>query len=81
MRKAQSNMWFIVVAAVLAVIVLIVLVIFFGSGTDKVATGLSECEGKLGSCEFPGDCKGSVTKAFECADGKECCINLKSALT
>ena len=84
MKKAQANMFWVIIGAVLAIIVLVVLVYFFGRGTEKVALGLSECESKLGKCVSKDICEkdgGSVTGLFECSQGEVCCFGLKKQTT
>ncbi len=77
MKKAQANMFWVIIGAVLAMIVLVVLLVFFGRGTEKVAIGLLECESKLGKCVPKETCQGSVTGAFECPAEQECCFAVK----
>lgn len=80
-KKAEANMWWVIIGAVLAVVVLMVLLTFFGRGTETVAEGVSKCESKLGKCLDKAECLkggGSVTDAdlFECKEGV-CCYGYK----
>ena len=50
MKKAEANMWWVIIGAVLAIVVMVVLLVMFGEGTKKVSVGLSECVSKLGKC-------------------------------
>ena len=81
MKKAEANMWWVIIGAVLAIVVMVVLLVMFGEGTKKVSAGLSECESKLGKCVEKDTCvkdhKGTVTTVFECKENKECCFGAK----
>ena len=74
-------MWWIIIGAVLAIVVMVILLTFFGRGTETVASGLSECQSKLGQCVEEGTCQGTVTKTFECLEGFECCFSIKKKIT
>ena len=81
-RKADANMWWIIIGAVIALIVMIVLMTIFTGGTTKVGKGLLDCEGQGGSCDFSTvqlckDAEGTPSKSFECPGKPEdypCCF-------
>jgi len=88
MKKAEADMWWIIVGAVLVLIVVIVLLTFFSRGTQKAEAGLSACETTGGKCVQKDTCrdteKGTPSPLFECTtdDGrpdsnKECCLGMK----
>lgn len=76
-KKAEANMWWVIIGAVLAIVVMVVLLTFFGRGTETVASGLSECESKLGQCVPEKTCQGTVTGIFECQEDQECCFSVR----
>lgn len=75
-KKAQSNMFWIIIAAVIALVVMIVLMIMFTGKTSTLEGGLADCESKSGVCVSGNDCpKGTLkTSTFECTEGNLCCI-------
>ena len=75
MKKADANMWWIIIGAVIALVVLIVLMVIFTSKTQPLEQGLSDCEGKGGVCTSTGKCPDNTLRAstFDCPSGK-CCI-------
>lgn len=78
-RKADANMWWIIIGAVIALVVLIVLMVIFTGKTTDLGGGLSECEGKSGVCVDPNlGCpqKTVSSSAFECKNNQKCCIGL-----
>ncbi len=82
-KKAGSEMWWIIIGAVIALVVLVVLMVMFGEKSSKLGGGLLECQSKSGKCVDKDSCesvyKGSVSGAFECEEGKECCFGAKEA--
>lgn len=87
--KAQSHMWFIIIAAVIALIAGVVILLMFNRSTQKAETGLSACETTGGRCVEIGTCRdiegGTPTGLFECTeDGRpnpnlECCLGVKKS--
>lgn len=77
-KKADANMWWIIIGAVIALVVLIILMVIFTGKTGKLESGLSDCQGKGGVCAPAGTaCPQSTLKssAFGCeTTGQECCI-------
>ncbi len=86
-KKAQSHMWFIIIAAVAAIITLVVVVFLFTRGTQKAETSLSACETAGGECVGAGTCRdierGTPFPSLECTEdgrpdpNKECCLGIK----
>lgn len=77
MKKADANVWWIVIGAVIALVVLIIVLIIFTTNTGKLESGLSGCESKGGVCVAAGsDCPQNSLKStvFDCTAGKECCL-------
>ena len=77
MKKADANMWWIIIGAVLALIVLIVLMVLFTGKTGKFGVGVSGCESKGGVCV--GDTSACPARtfsspAFDCAKEQTCCF-------
>lgn len=75
--KADANMWWIIIGAVIALVVLIVLMVIFTTKTGRLEGGLSDCEGKSGICATSTDtCPGGTlsTSAFDCKSGYKCCL-------
>jgi len=82
-NKAGSEyvMW-IVIAAAVALVAMVILLFIFREGTGRLATGLAECESKLGQCVPIGECTGSVTKTFDCSSpDEECCFTLQKQVS
>ena len=76
-RKADANMWWIIIGAVIALVVLVILMVIFTTKTNKLEGGLSDCEGKGGVCVLSGsDCPQQTLRsgAFACSTGQECCL-------
>ena len=77
-KKADANMWWIIIGAVIALVVLIILMVIFTTKTGKLEGGLSECGGKSGVCvSSGGNCPMSTlqSSAFTCSNPSEkCCI-------
>lgn len=73
--KADANMWWIIIGAVIALVVLIVLMVIFTEKTGRLGGGLSDCEGKGGVCAAD-LCPGGTlsTSAFDCKSGQKCCL-------
>ncbi len=78
-KRGQSNMFWIIIAAVIALVVMIVLLLLFTGKTNMLEKGVSGCEGKGGEC-VETDCKdtpGTLEAPFDCANEGEnyvCCI-------
>ena len=73
-RKADANMWWIIIGAVIALIVLIVLLVIFTREGNNLQQGISSCKG---TCTAPEDACPSSTEsssAFSCNTGGQCCI-------
>ncbi len=90
MRKGSTEMWWIIIGAVIALIVLIILMVLFVGKTQPLAAGLSECEGKSGVCAKPleSGAKGSTcpsstlqTSTFSCPENNVCCIGVPKECT
>jgi hypothetical protein len=84
-NKAQSNMFWIIIGAVIALIVMIVLLLLFTGKTSILEGGVSGCEGKSGVCLDPDDADdstkpcgdGKLEAPFDCSDSsKICCVGL-----
>jgi len=79
-KKADANMWWIIIGAVIALVVLVILMLLFTSKTGRLEGGLLDCESKGGKCDFTSDqqckdAKGTVSSAFDCKDStKKCCF-------
>jgi hypothetical protein len=77
-KKADANMWWIIIGAVIALVVLIILMLIFTGKTGKLEGGLSDCSGKGGVCVTTGGPCPVYTlasSAFSCtAAGDKCCI-------
>jgi hypothetical protein len=76
-KKADANMWWIIIGAVIALVVLIILMVIFTTKTGKLEGGLSECGGKSGVCMSEGTCPKSTleSSAFTCSSSSAiCCI-------
>src|SRR3989344_3482093 len=54
MKKGDSNMWWIIIGAVIALIVLVVLLVIFTGKTNILETELLSCQSKGGRCVDPG---------------------------
>ena len=77
MKKADANIWWIIIGAVIALVVLVVLLVIFTKSTGKLESGLSGCESKGGICVSTGSsCPQNSLKssAFDCIGGKDCCL-------
>jgi len=74
--KADANMWWIIIGAVIALVVMIILMVIFTGKTGTLEGGLSDCEGKGGYCTTESECplNSFSSSAFSCTDGKKCCI-------
>ncbi len=82
-KKAQQNMFWIVIGAVIALVVMIILIVMFTGKTGALEGGLLDCQSKGGICtktaeqcrkpsEFPegeysGKDAGTVASAFQCS--------------
>ena len=78
-RKGQSNMFWIIIAAVIALVVMIVLLLLFTGKTNMLEKGVSGCAGKGGKCAYDNcdDIPGTLEAPFDCATEGEnyvCCI-------
>lgn len=92
MRKGATEMWWIIIGAVIALVVLIILLVLFTGKTGGLEKGLTECVGKGGVCVSvanPGSplvdqgCPGNTleTKAFTCSENQVCCIGVPKTCT
>ena len=74
-NKGQSNMFWIIIGAVLALVVMIILLLLFTGKTNTLEDGVSGCAGKGGHCRSscPAD---ELSAPFDCPVGDEdvCCI-------
>ncbi len=81
-KKAGSEMWWIIIGAVIALIVLIILLVMFTGKTGGLEKGLSDCSGKGGVCVSVSREKCPVnsveSSTFSCEPGteKKCCVGL-----
>lgn len=82
-RKADANMWWIIIGAIIALVVLIVLMLIFTGKTNVLSKGLLDCRSKGGECLPVGsdngqssctNIGGTVSNAFECETGFICCF-------
>jgi len=91
-KKADANMWWIIIGAVIALVVLIVLLVIFTSKSGKLEGGLLDCQSKGGTCmlkdqctgtnsdgsPIPGASSGTIATAFDCTDKTMvCCFKSK----
>ncbi len=78
--KASSEMWWVIIGAVIALIVLIVLLVLFTGKTRGLEGGLTDCAGKGGVCVASGDCPSNTLQSgtFECSDSvkPQCCVGI-----
>ena len=69
MKKATSQMLWVVVGAVMALVVLTVLLFIFTKNTGKVQLGFEDCATKSGQCITKAKCsnqEGRVIPTFSC---------------
>ena len=87
-HKAASEIFWIIMVAVLVLVVLVILLWFFTSKSGALQQGLTACDSKGGVCiseenkaNLP--CPGSTyaTPAFECGTGQTCCLGLPKKCT
>ncbi len=88
-KKADANMWWIIIGAVIALVVLVILMLLFTSKTTKLEGGLLDCQSKGGECIAETAClnppagenKGTVSQAFDCPPPATnvCCFRTKKA--
>ena len=83
-KKASSEMWWIIIGAVIALVVMVILMVMFTGKSGKLETGLSECLGKGGKCVKDGGCSaigGLKSTAFDCPQSTEpeCCFTTKKS--
>ena len=84
MTKADANMWWIIIGAVIALVVLIVMMVIFTGKTQPLQQGLSNCEGKGGACAVTGEACPQYTlksTAFDCPTGRVCCVGSPKSCT
>jgi len=75
-RKADANMWWIIIGAVIALVVMIILMVMFTGKSGKLEGGLLDCQSKGGSClsSCPENTLESV--AFSCSGSdQKCCLS------
>ncbi len=84
-RKGSTEMWWIIIGAVIALIVLIILLVLFTGKTRGLEAGLTECEGKSGICSTTTDptCPSNTlqTSTFSCSGNGVCCIGIPKKCT
>ena len=75
-KAGQSNMFWIIIGAVLALVVMIILLLLFTGKTDTLEDGVSGCAGKGGQCESDDSCSsGTLEAPFTCPNPDDlCCI-------
>lgn len=82
MRRGSSNMWWIIIGAVLALVVMIVLMVMFTGKSGAVETGLLDCQSKGGQCGLSStQCRtagGTPSTTFTCPAEEVCCFGLGS---
>jgi len=91
-QKADANMWWIIIGAVVALVVLIVLMVIFTGKVNPLERGLLDCESKGGKCLSETECRapdvrgkvGTISSAFECTGsrtnpGGVCCFRESSS--
>ena len=83
MKRGSSEMWWIIIGAVIALVVLIILIMMFTGKVGPLNEGLSECEGKGGVCSSNSICpKGTLSSdAFDCKDSGSCCLGAPKECT
>lgn len=82
-RKGSTEMWWIIIGAVIALIVLIILMLLFTKQSNTLVGGISECEGKGGVCAVQSTttdptCPSNTlqTSTFTCSSNNVCCIGI-----
>lgn len=81
-KKAEMNMWWVIMGGVAVMVMVIILIIIFSGGVEKGQKGLFSCISKGGSCKSLDDCVkegGSPDETFQCSKPDELCC-FKSAL-
>ncbi len=84
LKKADANMWWIIIGAVVALVVMVVLIVLFTEKTTTVEGGLLDCESKGGTCVEETTCRinyqGTVSSAFKCPNKAkpECCFGVRT---
>jgi len=76
-RKASSEMWWIIIGAVIALVVMIVLMIMFTGKSNILEKGLLDCSGKGGECLTKDECEKSeegTIAPFTCPEEEVCCF-------
>ena len=76
-HRADANMWWIIIGAVLALVVMIILMVLFTGKTRPLDQGLSECKSKGGVCVTSRSlCPSNTLKSsvFGCDQGGDCCV-------
>ena len=76
-KKADANMWWIIIGAVIALVVLIVLMVIFTDKTGRLGVGLSSCTANTGQCLSICPENTLESSAFDCSTGEKCCIGVK----
>ena len=94
-KKADANMWWIIIGAIIALVVLVILMLIFTGSSTKLNIGLMDCESKGGSCKASSaEClnqdgeEGTTSSAFSCEEklpkasnpDATCCFVTKSSI-
>ena len=84
-RKADANMWWIIIGAVIALVVLIIMMVIFTGKTNPLVNELLTCESKGGNCLYrtKEECitnLGSASEAFSCQNKNVCCFSSSTTL-
>ena len=78
-KKADANMWWIIIGAVIALVVMIILMVMFTSKSGELEGGLLECNSKGGQCKsLMESCpENSIeSSAFSCqGESQKCCLS------
>jgi len=87
-HRAASEIFWIVMVAVLVLVVLAIMLWFFTSKSAILQQGLTACDSKGGVCieeatkaSLPCPTSTYSTPAFECGTGKLCCLGLPKDCT
>lgn len=76
-QRAEADMWWVIVGAVIALIVAGVLIAVFSSRAGPAQQSLASCEQKGGICSVDECPQGTLlSSAFSCSGSAICCLGL-----
>ncbi len=82
-KKAEMNMWWVIMGAVAVMVMVIILIIIFSGGVEKGQKGLFSCISKGGTCKSLNECVeggGNPDETFQCSpdektgESRLCCF-------